>query len=83
MQGKWKPLGNLVSFKRERWPMPIFYRQEPHAGRSLRVSYRDENPNSIPEEATISEQEARRLPEDGLMGALAIERVLGSMLSSR
>jgi len=61
----------------------MFYRQEPHAGRSLRVSYRDENPNSIPEEATISEQEARRLPEDGLMGALAIERVLGSMLSSR
>lgn len=72
-----------VSFKRERWPMPVFYRKVPHSGQLLRVSCRDENPNSIPEEATISEQEARRLPEDGLMGALAIERVLGSMLSSR
>lgn len=83
VQGKWKVLGNLRSFRREQWPMPVFHRKVPHTGQSLRVSYKDENPNSIPDEVTISEPEARRLPEDSLFGASAVERVLGSMLPER
>jgi hypothetical protein len=83
VQGSWKRLGRLGSFKRQQWPMPVFHRQVPHTGQFLRVSYRDDNPNSTPDEIGISEQEARRLPEDSLFGSTAIERVLGSMLPER
>lgn len=83
VQGKWKPLGQLGSFKREQWPMPVFYRTVPHTGQLLRVSYRGENPNAIPDEVIISQQEAGRLPEDSLFGAAAVERVLASMLPPR
>ena len=81
IEGSWRSLGRLLEWRRREWPMPAFHRLVPLDNRILRVVYRDENPNSMPKEERISEQEAANLPRDGLLGSEAVERVLGALLS--
>lgn len=81
VDGSWRRLGTRLSFRRDEWPMPVFVRQTPIERQWIEVHYRDENPNSRPLERPISADRAAALPRDGLLGAVAVSRVLDSILS--
>jgi len=83
IRGEWTPLGQVPGFTRNAWPMPVFHRQVLLGGPPVRVQYRDDDPNSVPRESPISENEAKLLPEDGLLGSVAVERVLDSLLAQK
>lgn len=80
VDGSWKYIGRLSSYDRAAWGMPDFQRKAPLDSRHLRVHYRDENPNSRPLETAISERDAAALPHDALLGAVAVGRLIESLL---
>jgi Immunity protein 26 len=79
----WLVLGGADDWRREDWPMPVFARREPIGGRAWRVEYPDDNPNAVPRESPITEDEASQYPEDALLGAGVIESLLTKVLSTR
>lgn len=48
--------------------------------RYFRVEYADNDPNSLPREYLISQEEFQRLPEDGLAGFRFVEALLAQLL---
>jgi hypothetical protein len=81
VQGKWPLLGRLDSWDRRLWPTPVFVRYEELTGRSFRVFYDDDDPNSVLREAQIAHGEAEQAPKDGLMGAGFAEAALSRLLA--
>jgi hypothetical protein len=78
--GDWPVLGHRDQWNRAMWPMPDFGRYVEFDGRAWRVQYPDDDPNGVPRETPISVEECRRLPEDGLLGAGAVELLLTRLL---
>lgn len=77
VEGKWPRIGRMPGWDRRKWPMPAFKLRGVLDGRSWRVEYDADNPNSIPRESPIGEAEAAGLPDDGLFGDVAVARVAG------
>jgi Immunity protein 26 len=82
IRGQWPALGHLEGWDRAEWPMPIFVRYEELTGRSFRVYYDDDDPNSVPREEQIPPGEAEQGPKDGLMGFGFAEKTLTQLLSA-
>jgi len=82
MEDKWPVLGNDDSWQREEWPMPVFGRYVEGDGKAWRVEYQHEDPNSVPRETRMSVEESRQLPENGLLGAGAVEIKLSKLLGT-
>ena len=60
--------------------MPVFVRYEELSGRSFRVVYADDNPNELLREQQVPPGESEQGPEDGMLGAGAVEKVLTGLL---
>ena len=61
--------------------MPVFGRYIELDGRSWRVEYQDDNPNSVPQEHPAALEEVQRLPNNALLGAGVVEATLTKRLS--
>ena len=82
LKGHWPVLGQSRLWERSQWCVPAFGRYEGLSGRSLKVEYDDNDPMVLTHETGISDQERATLPQDGLFGAGAVERVLTCLLPS-
>jgi hypothetical protein len=80
MQDRWPILGNDDGWQRELWPLPAFGQHLEIDGKAWRVEYQNDDPNSVPGETRISMEEFRRLPDNGLLGAGAVENSLTKLL---
>ena len=80
-QGTWTVIGQLDSWDRTAWPMPIFVRYEELTGRSFRVLYDPEDPNRLLEEEPIAPGVAEQGPKHGMGGAGFVERILTRLLA--
>lgn len=78
--GTWPILGRQDDWRREEWPMPILFRQEPLRGIITRVIYDSDDPSKqvrtevMPKGSPIT-------PKDGMMGAGFVESVLTKKLN--
>lgn len=79
-RGEWSIIGSLENFSPEHWPLPKFGRID-ISNRAFRVSYGREDLMRPISEELISKAEMEVLPEDGLYGAGAVERLLTHLLS--
>lgn len=80
IEGRWHVFGQLPGWTPEDWPVPTFGRIDVVSGkRAWRVRYRDQDLAWLSDEEIVV-SEARVLPEDGLMGAVAVERWLARRL---
>lgn len=81
LHGDWPVIGQLPSWRREDWPLPVFRREEPLTGRLLRVEYVDEDPSSRPREVEISREEFDGLPDDGMAGFELMQKRLSRVIA--
>ncbi len=82
MNNEWKIITSIDNFKREDWPMPKFLRREEFTGRSLLITYADDNPGKeVAEE--VCRPETTGYPADGLCGAGYVEIVLTERLGPK
>lgn len=62
--------------------MPEFIRYEELTGRSFRVEYDDDDPNTVLREESVLPGAAEQGPKDGLMGAGFVENILTDLLAN-
>ncbi|MFC8730863.1 Imm26 family immunity protein [Luteimicrobium sp. NPDC057192] len=75
-QGRWRLLGRDRDWDRDALPMPAFVRYEELTGRSLKVTYDDDDPNRLVRVEEIPSGAVEQGPKEGLMGAGFVEKVL-------
>lgn len=80
VNGDWPIIGELATWKRENWPMPVFIRREPISCRNCLVFYSDADPSKRIKE-TEEPNERPDLQEDSLYGYGAVELTLTKLLS--
>jgi hypothetical protein len=68
---RWKAVGRIVPWNRVEWPLPDFYRYEPHTRRFLRVRYDERDLGTVVSETQMPDSAG--LPEAVLYGAEAAE----------
>jgi hypothetical protein len=81
LDGTWPLVGHIDRWDRSAWPIPVFGRLEELTGRAFKVIYDDGDPNRLLREERIDASELASLPQDGLSGAGAVERILTRLLS--
>jgi hypothetical protein len=81
LQGSWLIIGQLPSWKREEWPMPLFVRRDDIMKKAWLVQYSDANPNSLPTESRMDYFEADSCDRNSMWGAGAAEIRLNKLLS--
>ncbi|WP_136040862.1 MULTISPECIES: Imm26 family immunity protein [unclassified Microbacterium] len=77
----WPILGRQDGWRREEWPMPILFQQEPLRGIIMRVIYDSDDPSKWLR-SEVMPKGSPTTPEDGMMGAGFVESVLTRKLSS-
>ena len=78
--GTWPILGRLPDWDPNEWPMPVFIRHEELTGRTLRVFYDPDDPNSRPREEAVRAGDQAQGPADDLMGHGFVETRLDRLL---
>ncbi len=79
IEGSWPVVGDLPSWEREKWPIPVFIRRDDIGKMAWRVVYADDNPNWVVSEERIP-YESSGYERDSLLGAGAAEIILTQML---
>ncbi len=82
IEGKWPILGQVGLWGRAEWPLPLFSRIALDRSTAWAVEYTDANINSVVREFPISIETARRLPNDALLGNVALQIRLDRLLST-
>jgi hypothetical protein len=77
--GTWQIIGSLKKFKREDWPMPVFYQKTDLLPANL-IYLNDNLEEYKRERATLSEDNYKNFPSTGLGGSLFIEKKLAKIL---
>jgi len=72
LDGSWLIIGDSLRWERERWPIPAFIRKDPLSQTAWRVTYSDNDPNSVPSEVRIP-YETTGLEPDRYSGHKAAE----------
>ena len=80
LEGRWKVLGRLQSWKRQDWPIPVFVRTDLISGVYHKVVYSEDNLLTEIELLPCSAKEASELPKDGTSGDGAVELKLTKLL---
>lgn len=83
LRGQWKVVGWIEPWQREDWPLPVFVRRDAVTGTPRKAVYREPNLNIEVELLPCSEEEAKRLPKDGIMGSGFVEIRLTKLLADR
>ena len=78
--GTWPIVGNLKSWDRSLWPMPVFVRRDPISRKAWKVYYSDTDPN-LPVSEVRTSYDDTSLRKDSLYGAGAAEIELTELLS--
>lgn len=78
--GSWPVIGTDAAFDRAAWPMPRFVRREELTGRTLEVSYDEDDPSRLLEQTPLPPGDARPGPDDGLMGVGYVQGRLSQLL---
>ena len=81
LKGTWKVLGEREPWIREKWPLPAFVRTDVISGKHRKVLYFEDNLLKEVQLVPIVAETAKRLPEDGIFGAGAVEIRLTKLLS--
>lgn len=80
-RGEWYLLGRVEPWDRESWPVPVFVRRDAVSGTPKRVIYREPDFNTEVQLLPCTEEEAQRLPKDGILGYGAVEMRLTKLLT--
>lgn len=83
MHGEWHVLGRMKPWDRESWPVPAFVRRDAVSGTPRRVIYREPDFNTEVQLLPCTEEEAQRLPKDGILGYGAVEIRLTKLLTRK
>ena len=75
VDGSWTIIGKVPSWNRTEWSVPQFIRSDPLSHRAWRVTYSDDDMNTIPEEEEIPYGNEGYEP-DSVRGCGAVEIVL-------
>jgi hypothetical protein len=78
--GKWQIIGKVSNWKRESWPLPVFYRHDLLRGTVL-VRFSDENLITPIEETSYQGGDIKLTDEDSTAGSLAVEIMLRQKLN--
>lgn len=78
--GSWPVLGHLETWKSRDWPMPMFARKDALTDRVFRVTYDPDDPGRWLKTEPIGRGERVDYPQDGLMGAEYVEKILSQIL---
>ncbi|HEY0455790.1 MAG TPA: Imm26 family immunity protein [Verrucomicrobiae bacterium] len=78
-QGKWKLLGRLSEWQRDKWPSPGFVRKEPISNKVFKVVYSDTDPSKMEREILLPCDDSN-MPRNFLAGAAAAELYLDMQL---
>ena len=81
VRGEWPVLGKIGPWDRGAWPVPTFVRRDAVSGRPAKVLYREPNFNTEAALLPCSEEEADRMPRDGILGYGAVEIRLTKLLA--
>lgn len=81
LRGRWKVVGQIEPWQRDEWPLPLFVRRDVINGTPRKVVYREPDFHAEVELLPCSEEEAKRLPEDGVMGSGFVEIRLTKLLA--
>jgi hypothetical protein len=79
-QGKWAVIGQIPNWRRENWPLPLFYRNDLLQGPVL-VRFADDNLVSPIEEMPFKGGDIQLTDEHGTSGSKAIEIMLRQRLN--
>ncbi|QDT90824.1 Imm26 family immunity protein [Gimesia algae] len=75
--GEWKQLGNIKSFQRKDWPMPMLINTEDESDRVELVEYDEDTlAEKLISVSTRGEVDIDAYPEDGVMGYKYVEDIL-------
>ncbi|HPW55965.1 MAG TPA: Imm26 family immunity protein [Thermoanaerobaculaceae bacterium] len=81
LRGEWPVLGKVDPWEREAWPVPVFVRRSVVSNTPKKVIYREPDFNIEAEILPCTEEEARQLPKDGILGYGAVEIRLTTLLT--
>ena len=84
ISGEWPVISRSNEWRREDWPQPAFSHVDAaDEAKAYKREYPDNNPSDLfVRETPISIEEARRLPQDGLYGHLALKSKLTKLLQA-
>jgi hypothetical protein len=83
MDRTWPVIGELDSWKRAEWPMPLFARIDEVSRRAWQVEYSDTDANAIESEAEMHYADAKRFGRDFVLGSGFAEITLTRLLTER
>lgn len=78
-KAEWTVIGNLSSFNRSDWPMPIFVQRDELSRTAVAIQYHEDDISKVLEPVLINYDVD--LPLAGLYGAGAVELLLAAKLS--
>ena len=79
--GSWPVLGPAQGWRREAWPAPAFRRVDVVSGAVRKIVYDDDDPAEVIASERVAADEAEGLPNDGVMGAIGMSRLVDRRLS--
>lgn len=79
VNGEWPILGDMPSWSRKDWPIPVFIRRDVLSGRVWRVIYSDSDPSKLDKEE-FSSHDPKGIEESDLYGYGAVELVMTKLL---
>lgn len=80
--GSWTIVHRSWPWSREAWPFPCFKNRDPITGRYWRRRIDESNLATMLHQEHISAEEADSLPQDGLAGAVFVEKRLSRLLGA-
>jgi hypothetical protein len=80
VRGEWPVLGKMGPWDRGAWPVPVFVRRDVVSSTPKKVIYREPDFNTEAQLLPCTEEEAQRLPKDGILGYGAVEIRLTKLL---
>lgn len=79
--GEWRVIGRQAGWNRSLWPMPCFSRID-EKGKAVKVQYSEDDPTICVRETPCSAKEAKKYPEDRMLGSHILVRRLSNLLSA-
>jgi hypothetical protein len=78
--GEWPVLGAQPHWSRASWRMPYFSRVDEN-GKAVKVEYSEDDPSICIRETPCSVEEAKKYPEDRMLGSHLVVRRLSKLLA--
>lgn len=80
---EWPVIGGHEEWKQGGWPIPEFGYIEGPGGPAYKVTYKDSQLSEYETRVQISIEECLQLPDDGIFGSGAVEKILTRLLNGQ